>query len=94
MMDEDKRKALEEKYWAVLSNFFGPSPLAIIEPLEKAAKEVEALNANLTAFNRALEASSEASRKVATALNWITGSLVGVALLTLGWDIWKWFHTQ
>ena len=68
-MTEDKRKALEETYWAVLSNFFGPSPLAIIEPLEKAAKEVEALNANLTAFNRGLVHVAMNSPKVSHELN-------------------------
>lgn len=91
-MDEAKRKELEEQYWAVLSGFFGPSPLTIIQPLEKAAHEMELLNANLVAFNKGLEASSKASLKVAGALNWITLSLVVVAVVTLGWDICKWLH--
>ena len=93
-MDEEKRKGLEERYWAVLAEYFGYSQSNIIRALEKAAGQLEDLNTQLEGFNKGLEASSKASLRVARALNWITLSLVVVAVVTLGWDVWKWLKNN
>ncbi len=40
-MDEEKRKSLQEKYWAVSSEYFGYSQGNIIEAAKKTANELE-----------------------------------------------------
>ena len=81
-MGTEKREALEEKFWAVLSEYFGYSQSNVIQAMKKTANELESLNGNLIA-------ASQSSEKLAKALNGLTLAGIIVGLIALGVEIVK-----
>lgn len=54
-MEENQRKVLEEKYWAILSEYFSYSQGNLIQASKRTADQLEKLNPNLEAISRALQ---------------------------------------
>jgi hypothetical protein len=81
-MEHERREALEEKFWAVLSEYFGYSQSNVIQAMKKTANELETLNKNLIG-------ASQSSEKLAKALNRLTLAGVIVGAIAVGVEIVK-----
>lgn len=67
-MDEEKRKSLQEKFWAVLSEYFGYSQGNIIQAAKKTADQLEVLNPNLEKISKTLKEETQRFISAANAL--------------------------
>lgn len=86
-MEQQKREVLEEKFWAVLSEYFGYSQSNVIQAMKKTANELEALNKNLIG-------ASQSSEKLAKALNRLTLAGVLIGAVAVGVEIVKLILTR